>query len=93
MSLQKYDKEVSIVIAIILICVMMGGAIFAGKYSEPDIHNATYKELVAIQGIGDIKAHRILSYLESNKEAEIDDLDDINGIGPTLIERLEKEFR
>jgi len=93
MSLRKYDREVAIVLAIVIIILMVAGSVAVAEYSEPSIHNVTYDELTDVVGIGPIKANRILSYLETNKEAVIDDLDDINGIGDILIERLEKEFR
>ena len=92
MDCPNYKKETTIGLAIIIICIMMFAGGFAAKYSEPDIHQATYKELVEITGIGEHKANLILSYLESNKEAEISDLDDIKGIGSILVERIEKVY-
>jgi len=93
MDCPKYRKETAIGLAIILICLMMFSGAFVAKYSEPSIHNVTYDELTDIVGIGEVKANLILSYLETNKDCTIDDLDDIKGIGPTLVERLEKKFR
>ncbi len=62
-------------------------------FYEPDIHNATHKDLTEIYGIGDLKANLILSYLETNKTCEIGDLVDIKGIGITLVERIDKAYR
>lgn len=58
-----------------------------------DIHNATYTELCDIQGIGEVKASLILSYLKLNKDADTNDLEQINGIGDTLVKRLKKDYR
>jgi DNA uptake protein ComE-like DNA-binding protein len=61
--------------------------------NKPVLHNATYKELTEITGIGDIKAELILSYIKTNKECDIGDLDDINGIGDILVDRIDEAYR
>lgn len=60
---------------------------------KPSIHRATYHDILEIQGIGEIKAELIVNYLDHHKNACIDDLQRINGIGETLISRLEKHWR
>lgn len=87
------NRNIKIILLLVLICVIAISVTTVVELQPTSIHTATYEELTEITGIGDIKAERILSYLESNKEAAIDDLDDINGIGDILIDRLSKEFR
>ena len=89
----KHDREMAIVLVMVLFILFIAGSYAVAEYSEPSIHNVTHDELTEITGIGGIKANLILSYLESNKDCTIDDLDDIKGIGDTLVQRLEKEFR
>ena len=62
--------------------------------SKPDIRTATQDQLQAeILGIGEIKSELIVSYLESNKNATIEDLERIEGIGEVLIEKIKKRWK
>ncbi len=76
---------------LIVIALILGATAFA-IVDKPDIHTATYEELVQIDGIGDTLATRVLSYLESNKTATIDDLDDIYGIGEVKLRKIRGEY-
>jgi len=60
---------------------------------KPSIHEADYFELISIHEIGDIKATKILDYLESNPGAEMAELVLVNGIGDKTIELLKRRFR
>ena len=59
---------------------------------KPSIHEATYDDLVNINGIGDILANRVLSYLSYNEYIEIQDLTDIPGIGEGKIDLIRRYY-
>ncbi len=78
-------------IAIVLVCILVIVSIFAFNH-KPDIHTATYDNLVQIDGIGDTLANRVLSYLELNKTATIDDLVDVRGIGEVKLRKIRGKY-
>jgi len=54
-----------------------------------DLNQATTSELDALPGIGPVLAGRIVSHrVEHGPYRAVDDLLDVPGIGPTLLERL-----
>ena len=67
--------------------------VFASFSYKPDIETATYEELININGIGEVLAERVSSYLTQYPECEIEDLDCIPGIGEKRIELISKEWK
>ena len=60
---------------------------------KPSIHDATAIEIEqSILGIGEHYSQAIVTYLDLNKDACIEDLDDIDGIGRITIKKLKKEW-
>ena len=54
-----------------------------------DLNRATHRDLVELPGIGDVLAGRILEYRDAHGAfRSIDELLDVNGIGPTLLDGL-----
>jgi len=77
----------TILILILIICLLFGTVCF-----KPNIHTATHEELQEINGIGEVLSNRISLYLDLNKNATIEDLDCIDGIGDKTIEKIKRKF-
>ena len=60
---------------------------------KPSIHEATQEDLTEVYGIDTVLSERIVSYLDCNPEADIDDLIEIKGIGEVKLAKLKKEFK
>jgi len=56
--------------------------------AQVDINSASAAELEAIPGIGPAKAKAIVEYRSTTPFASPDDLQNVNGIGPKLYERI-----
>lgn len=57
-----------------------------------NINTATEQELTALPGIGAAKAKAIVAYREKNGAFKsVDELDNVKGIGPKLLEKLKPE--
>lgn len=76
-----------------IIALLISFVIFMPIFLKPAIHNITYDELLDIQGVSDVKAELMLSYIKANKDVVADDLIGICGVGDVLIERIKKDFR
>ena len=61
-------------------------------YRQP-IETVTYFELVEIEGIGDVKANRILDYVKGTENVEVEELLLLDGIGDKLVDKLSKAYR
>ena len=83
-------KLIPLTILILLITSSIALGIITDK---PDIATADYDTLYAIHDIGDVLADRILIYIESNPDLQIDDLLDVNGIGPIKLERVKEVYK
>ena len=79
---------VSALITFVIVAIVLSVAL-----KKDSIHTATYHEILSIQGVGEHKAELIVNYLDHNPNAVISDLKRINGIGTTIVERLEKTYR
>lgn len=60
---------------------------------KPSITTATYEELVDIYGIGDAKAQDIIYYCDANKNATVEDLEYITGIGEDTVKVLGERWK
>ena len=81
-------KVILLVLVITLIASCIGVCI-----EKPNIHEATICELLKLDGIGEVLAERILSYLEVNPEATIEELINVRGIGEEKLKLLKGEYR
>ncbi len=61
-------------------------------YKQP-ITSTTIEELQEINGIGEKLSQDIHLYLKLNKNASIEDLDDIKYIGEITIKKIKKVYR
>jgi len=59
---------------------------------KPDISTCTLEELCDIRGIDETLANRVLVYLKSNPEANIDDIDDVKGFGEYRVNLLRQKW-
>ncbi len=75
------------IVTLISVSLMLGIVFY-----KPSINTVTYFELVEIEGIGDVKANRILDYVKMN-DCEVEELILVDGIGDKLIDKLSKDFR
>ncbi|WP_081844525.1 ComEA family DNA-binding protein [Cellulomonas sp. URHE0023] len=68
-------------------------AVVGGVPAEPsddrvDLNTADEAALDALPGIGPVLAQRIVAHRDDGPYASVDDLGDVSGIGPTLLDRL-----
>lgn len=78
-----------------VLVVLVFALIFVSAFTlcyKPSIHTATTKDLEEIYGIGSILANRIESYLDTNPQADIDDLMCVDGIGEVKLSYIKKEW-
>jgi len=81
-------KIIILVIFTVLISTTTGVVLY-----RPDIHTATIEELQEIDGIGEYYSQEIYSYLQLNKTARIEGLDDVRYIGDSIISKLRRYYR
>ena len=55
--------------------------------SSVDINNASVKQLVALKGIGKVKAKAIVAYRKSHCFTKAEDLTQVKGIGKITVEK------
>ena len=82
---------VGVFAALLCMPVVPGSSVFgpsAALAAQVDINSASLAELEAIPGIGPAKAKAIIEYRATTPFASPDDLQNVNGIGPKLYERI-----
>jgi len=77
-------------IALIVTILIFSSVIIC--FNKPSVHSATLEELCDIRGIDETLANRVLVYLKSNPEANIDDIDDIKGFGEYRVNLLRQKW-
>ena len=85
-------KYVKIYAMVFLLTLLIITSIFVITNRKP-IEQATINDIQAVQGIGEVLSLRIVDYIESNPNADIEDLIVIKGIGPEKVKLLRKEFK
>lgn len=68
--------------------VPAGSAPVATADDRVDLNTADETALDALPGIGPVLAQRIVAHREDGPYTSVDELGDVSGIGPTLLERL-----
>ena len=79
------------VLILIIVTVLLISLLLCLTY-KPDIHTATYDELIEIHGIGEVLGERVSQFLLENPDAKLADLDQVKGIGEGKIKLLAKKW-
>ena len=74
----------------ILLIIILGISLLFGAI---DINNASKKELMSLNGIGDKKANAIISYRKGNCFKNVNALVDVKGIGSKTLEKNRKNLK
>lgn len=75
---------------VLLVLTFLAVSLFA----KIDINKAGVDELSSIKGIGVKKAEAIVKYRKSHgKFKSYDDLENVKGIGPSLVENIKKDIK
>lgn len=82
-----------VIILLIVVIMLISFINLDINLNKTPIQEATYRNLTDIEDIGHVLATRILSELESNKYATIEDIDDVQGIGPKRIKNIKKVYK
>jgi len=57
-----------------------------------DIRLTAHEELMEMDDIGEVLSIRILAYLKTNKDCEIDDLIRVKGIGEERLKEIKRHY-
>lgn len=79
------------VIILFLVVVLVGlGLSFILR---PTIHNANIEDIQAINGFGDVLSERVVLYTNEHKNYTVDDIINVEGIGPKKLIKLKLRYR
>lgn len=85
-----YKKKIIYVLAIIVFAFCL--SCFNYNYKTP-IHEVSYDKLIDIEYVGPKRTELIQDYLQDNPTCKVNDLIDINGIGPEILKNIKEKFR
>ncbi len=88
-------KTRTLIIAAALTLIPLLGAIAgttASTSSTVNLNTASVEELMSLPGIGQAKANAIIAYRESHAFKAVDELVEVKGIGPKMIERMKERL-
>lgn len=80
-------------IIIFLVSAIVTAIILTVFLYKPPIENAEINDLMRINGIGAIKAGQVQKYFDIYQNANIEDVEILDGIGKETVEKLKKEYR
>lgn len=86
-------SKVKVILLSTIATVLILGLIFYTCINKPSIITATYAELTDIYGIGGSTAQDIIYYCDANKNAVVEDLEYINGIGWKTVDILKERWK
>lgn len=79
-------------IVLIALVAVLGPALPAVASGSVDLNTASAEELVALNGIGEVLAQRILDYRKANDGFDsVDQLQEVDGIGSKTLKSLRPE--
>ncbi len=88
LSLNRRKTLIFTLILLVLSTVILLGIVT----SKPDIHSITIEELQEINGLGELLSSRVVIYLDTYPNADIDDLLNVEGIGDVKLELIKKKW-
>lgn len=86
------NKIKRLLTALIITLLILTPLIYINCGREP-INQAEIHEIQAISGFGEVLSERVINYIDNNPNADIDDLIDVDGIGPKRIKLLKGRFK
>ncbi len=80
------------ILVLIIISALITASVWSVCYKPPIMH-ATYTEIIAIDGFGEVLSSRAITYIKRHPYCDIDDLMNVKGIGEEKLLLLKEEFR
>jgi len=59
---------------------------------KPNIHECTIEQLQEINGLGELLSSRVVIYLDTYPNADIDDLTDVKGISEGKLKLIKRKY-
>lgn len=85
------------VLSIALICIVAITLVCAPTYFKSDINSVDdrtlYAELVAMDGIGPVLAEKVVIYRNEHRPINVNDLDNVQGMGPKKLGTIKRQFK
>ena len=88
-QLKRFSKYITLLLIMIMVFTLVVGTIT----DKPSIHDASYYELIEIDHVGPVLSSRVMEYIKSNPECDIDDLLAINGIGKKILRNIRRKYK
>lgn len=83
----------TILIVMILLLTLTSIILIGTIAYKPSIHDAEVSDLCGIYGLGEVLSVRVVSFIDANPNADINDLLDVDGIGSYRLKLIKREFR